>query len=183
MVSRLVNPADRAGCNRRPTFPRQVNLMSSVALDHAKLDADSRLVSIRLVLATLRLMENWREIADDYDEIMILLTVAAVTGERFTRGDALTGDLRSLRSFVPADRNQYGNMRSIADAIGLNRETVRRKILELVEAGALVRIGDGIGFNPAWRQVDATVELLGRQLQLLVRLVNEMLRDGVAVVR
>jgi len=161
----------------------QVSPVPSVVLDNSKLDANSRVISIRLVLATLRLMENWRELADDYDKIIILLAASAVSGDPFTRGEGLEGDLRNLRISLPEERYLYGNMRSIADAIGLNRETARRKIHELVEAGLLMRTADGVRFDPASRQVDQTVDLLRRQLDLLFRFINEMIRDGIASVK
>ena len=125
----------------------------------------------------------WRELADDYDKIMILLAASADSGDPFTRGEGLEGDLRNLRISLPEERYRYGNMRSIADTIGLNRETARRKIHELVEAGLLMRTADGVRFDPASRQVDQTVDLLRRQLDLLFRFINEMIRDGIASVK
>jgi hypothetical protein len=52
----------------------------------------------------------------------------------------------------------------------------------LIEAGILVRTTDGLRFNPASRQVDRTVNLLQRQLDLMVRLINEMIRDGIVAI-
>jgi hypothetical protein len=175
----------RACVRYRLGAPAPIAIMSKSAphlvVDDHQLQANSRLVSIRLVLMTLRFMENWRELVDDQEKVMILLAVAAITGERFTRGEGLEGDERDLRKSIPPERNQYGNMRSVAHAVGLNRETTRRKVHELIEAGILMRTEDGrLRFDPKARQVGQVMDLLRKQFDLVVRLTNEMLKDGIA---
>ena len=154
----------------------------SVVIDDFGADASSRLVSIRLAQLTLRLMENWRELlVDDCEKAMILLAVAAISGERLTRGEPIEEEFRNLRPTIPpGKRIIYGNVSSIAAAAGLNRETTRRKINQLIDAGLLMRTGDGrYRFDPSKRQVDRILALIRRQLDAVVRTGNELMRDKI----
>jgi len=126
----------------------------------------------------LRYMEHWRVRVDGYDAVMILVAIAAIVAERLTRDNDLEPDLKSLRHPFPPERLTPCNVSSIASATGLNRETTRRKVKELVDAGVLARIGGGISFAPGILQQGSTQEMLRRQLDCMVKLTNELLRDG-----
>jgi len=148
-------------------------------VDDLKAEAFSRLVSIRLTMLTLRCMENWRSDVDDCEKALILVAVTAISGERFTRGEELDAELKSLRNPVPPDRLPPCNISSIAAATGLNRETARRKVIELAEAGILDRSASGmISFRPGVLESEATSELVRRQLEAVVRVINDLIRDG-----
>jgi hypothetical protein len=152
-----------------------------LALDNDALQANSRLTAIRLALLTSRSMENWREGVGDNDSAMILLAVVAITGERLTRTE-LPEALRSVATALPPGVAAGCNISSIAAATGLNRETTRRKVNLLVEAGYLVRSGEGeIGFPVERQQDPATIDFVRRQLEAVVRFANEAVRDGVLV--
>lgn len=153
-----------------------------LVVDDREAEESSRLVSIRLVLLTLRYMENWRQLVDDCEKVLILLALAAINGERFTRGEALERELQDLRTTLPHDRLRYANISSVAAATGFNRETTRRKINELIEAGIVLRTSRGrLRFNPDTREVHRVVELVRRQLDVLVRAANDLMRDGVII--
>jgi hypothetical protein len=148
-------------------------------LDEAGADAHSRLTAIRLSLMMLRYMEHWRVRVGDYDAIMILVAIGAIVAERVTRDNDLTPDLKSLRQPFPRERLTPCNVSSIASATGLNRETTRRKVKELADLGVLVRNdGGGIGFAPGILQQVETQDMFRRQLDCIVKLTNELLRDG-----
>ena len=150
-----------------------------IVLDEAGADAHSRLTAIRLSLMTLRYMEHWRARVADYDAIMILVAIGAIIAERLTRDADLELDLKSLRHPLPAELLTPCNVSSIASATGLNRETTRRKVRELTDAGVLVRTeGGGITFAPGILQQVETQDMLRRQLDCVVKLTNELLRDG-----
>lgn len=150
-----------------------------LVVDEHKANAYSRLASIRLTMLTLRCMENWRRGVDDCEKALILAAVMAISGERFTRGEELEEGLKDIRNAFPAERLPRCNISSIAAAIGLNRETARRKVIELVEAGLLSRSSDGmVGFAPGVLETEATAQLLRRQLEAVVRAMNELIRDG-----
>lgn len=150
-----------------------------VVVDDHKAEAYSRLLSIRLTMLTLRCMENWRTGFDDCEKALILVAVMAISGERFTRGEELEVELRSLRNPVPPDRHPPCNISSIASATGLNRETARRKVIELAEAGILERPANGmVSFRPGVLEHEAMSKLIRRQLDAVVRAMNDLIREG-----
>lgn len=149
-----------------------------ISVDEERAEAKSRLVGLRLSMLTLRMMENWARHVRDYDSAMIMLAVAAITGEKFTRTH-LEDDLQDLRRSMPAERLTHCNISSIAEATGLNRETTRRRVNKLVDKGILVRWDDGsVAFNRGLTKNHRTIELVHMQLETLCRTVNDLARDG-----
>lgn len=141
--------------------------------------ANSRMAVIRLATATLRFMENWRQLVGDYDSAMIMVAIIAISAERLTRAEGLQGALRDLRTPLPQNMVGPCNISSIASATGLNRETTRRRIGELERAGLVIRGSDGnVTFAPGLAQAPDTLEVVVRQLQASARLVNDLVRDG-----
>jgi len=148
-------------------------------IDNDATAANSRLTAIRLALLTSRSMENWRRDVGDNASAMILLAVVAICGERLTRTD-LPEPLRSVATSLPPGFAAGCNVASIAAATGLNRETTRRKVNALLEAGYLARSEEGEISIPAERQQDpATLDFLRRQLEAVARFANEAIRYGV----
>jgi DNA-binding transcriptional ArsR family regulator len=150
-----------------------------LVIDNEASEANSRLTAIRLALLISRCMENWREDVGDNDSAMILLAVVAILGERLTRTE-LPEPLRNVTTPLPPGLAAECNVSSIAAATGLNRETTRRKVNALIEAGFLTRSREGeIGF-PAHRMQDpATLEFVKKQLEAVTRFANDAIRDGV----
>lgn len=152
-----------------------------LTIDNEATEANSRLTAIRLALLTSRAMENWRRDVGDNDRAMILLAVVAITGERLTRTE-LPQDLCSVATALPPGYAANCNISSIAAATGLNRETTRRKVGELVERGYLCRCPAGDICYPPERQQDPdTLEFLRKQIEAVARFANEAIRDGVLV--
>ena len=151
-----------------------------LVVDDFEAEASSRLVSIRLAQLTLRLLDNWRDMIDDFEKVMILLAVAAISGERFTRGETLEEEFLHLRPTISGHPVVYGNASSVAAATGFNRETTRRKLNQLVDAKILMRTGNGrYRFDPSGRDVDRVLELIRKQLDTVVRTGNELVRDTI----
>ena len=68
----------------------------------------------------------------------------------------------------------------IAAATGINRETARRKVNKLIAAGLLERAeGGSIRFSPGFSQRQEPSAMTRAQLDALVRIANELMRDGV----
>jgi DNA-binding transcriptional ArsR family regulator len=134
---------------------------------------------IRLATATLRWMENWRQLAGDYDSAMIVVAIIAISADRLTRGEGLQGPLRDLRTPLLPGMTGPCNISSIASATGLNRETTRRRIGELERAGLVIRGRDGnVGFVSGLPQAPRTLDVVIRQLQTMARVTNDLVRDG-----
>lgn len=149
-----------------------------VTVDPAIAAAKSRFTAIRLLSMTLRLMENWRRMVDDHDCAMILVAVAVINFEKLTRTN-VDPDIEDIRNLVAPGLQTTCYISSIAEATGINRETTRRKVSQLVERGLLVRRPDGgVQFSPNYGDRNETVTILRSQLETFSRTANELLRDG-----
>ena len=150
-----------------------------LAVDDKIAQEKSRLVALRIAMLSLRSMENWRRPVTDYDSIVILLAVAAISGEKLTR-TPLEPEFQDLARPIPHDRLTPCNISSIAEATGLNRETTRRKVNKLLAAGLIQRGSDGsISFTPGFSQRSEPMTMVRAQLDILNRTANELIRDGV----
>jgi CRP-like cAMP-binding protein len=81
----------------------------------------------------------------DGDKFLIMLVVGIRTTEHetfasFTQAELLSGD-------IPVFPSLGTNIRSVADSIGAPRETVRRKVGELVGTGWIARQGNELRFT------------------------------------
>ena len=150
----------------------------ALVIDTKAADETSRLTGIMLALLTTRMMELWRRGPRDSDTAMIMVAVAAITAERFTRG-GLSDDQKTLDWAMPLDKLAPCNVSSIAAATGLNRETARRRVNKLVRSGELIRSENGeIAFPLGRMQDPATARLVRKQLEAVTRFVNEAMKDG-----
>jgi hypothetical protein len=149
-----------------------------LVIDPEGADETSRLTGIRLTVLTTRMMELWRRGTRDGDTAMIMVAVAAITSERFTRA-GLSDEMKTLEWTMPLERLAPCNVSSIAAATGLNRETARRRVNKLVKAGALIRSDAGeISFPLGHVQEPETAVLVRKQLEAVTRFVNETMKDG-----
>jgi CRP-like cAMP-binding protein len=104
----------------------------------------------------------------DLDKLLIVLVVALRTAEHPDVGDIDFEEVLSGKvTEYPSLRT---NVRSIADSTGVPRETVRRKMADLVAAGWITRDGDDLSYTPAASRalepvreamIDATERLYG----------------------
>lgn len=139
----------------------------------------NRLIATRLTLLTIRYMETWSRIAEDYDEAMIAVAVGAITTERLTRLK-LTEEDMDLEHPFPRERYGRCTVLAIAHATGLNRETARRKVNDLVERGLLEKTASGsIMFRPGFPQEQYVAKVIDDQLEAFRRTADALLRDGV----
>ncbi len=151
----------------------------ALRIDSAAADANSRLTGIRLAVLTTRLMELWRRGDRDSDTAMIMVAVAAITAERFTRA-GLSDSHKTLDKVLPVTLLAPCNVSSIASATGLNRETARRRVAALVKEGMLARSERGEIFYPIGQmQNPETGKLVRKLLEAVLRFVNESVDDGV----
>jgi DNA-binding transcriptional ArsR family regulator len=142
--------------------------------------ANSRQIGLRLAMLTLRLLEHWRlHLGLDRDATLIVLATAAITMEKFVRiGFDL--ELRDILADMPAERLTKCNVSSIASATGLNRETARRKVRSMREAGVLAVDQDGsIRLSPHYTRSVQTAEMLESQLQTVIQGTNGLLQQGI----
>ena len=150
-----------------------------LTINKPKAEANSRPVGLRFALMTLRLLEHWRlHLKVDHDSALIVMATVAITMEKFTRAD-FEQEQRDIRAEMRADQLTKCNVRSIAAATGLNRETTRRKVKALVGSGVLLSERASLRLSPDYTRSVGTSDLLRSLLETLVHSTNELARDGV----
>ena len=82
----------------------------------------------------------------DLDKYLILLVIALRTTDAQPTRELRLGDV--LRGEVERYPSLFTNVRSVAESTGVPRETVRRKVRALVEAGWVSRTGDDLALTP-----------------------------------
>ena len=103
-------------CGRHRPRPEDMDLRLSVDDNVAR--AKSRIIALRILGLTLRLMENWRRPFSDPDNAMIMLAIAAIVGEKLTSASVDPG-LEDLATPVPHSDLTPCNISSIAAATGI----------------------------------------------------------------
>lgn len=155
--------------------------MTRLKTDTATAEARSRFVVLRLVALSLRLRAGWTEFFGDSDLAAIALAIASIQSDRLLREPNLLPELGNLATPLPEDLYGYCNISSIAVAAGLNRETTRRKIVRLEEAGLVVREGSNVKLASGLSQRGELIDLVRMQLEAVRKTVDELMRDGVIV--
>ncbi len=156
---------------REPMLPLRV--------DEAKFEECGRVAGIAIASYTMRAMERWRANLTDYDCVMIMVSVIAISAERLLR-TGIPPEYQSLGAPIDPAMLSKVNISSIAHATGLNRETTRRKINDLVEQGLLVRFEDGsVGFRPGLVQEERIRKQIRGQVGDIAAIVNQLTKIGV----
>ena len=153
----------------------------SMRIDETAFEENGRLAGIAIAAYTMRAMERWRANLTDYDCVMIMIAVMAISAERLLRAE-LPPRLRRLDApFDPKKLNKV-NISSIAHATGLNRETTRRKVNDLIEQGLLARFEDGsVGFRPGLVQEERIRNQIRGQVSEIAAVANQLIKMGVLV--
>ena len=148
-------------------------------VDEAQFEKNGRLAGIAIALFTMRSMERWRANLTDYDCVMIMIAVIAISSERLLRTE-LEPELRRLDAPMDPTRRSKVNVSSIAHATGLNRETTRRKVNDLIRDELLARLDDGsIGFRPGLVQEQRIRDQVRGQLGEIAAIDKQLRKLGV----
>ncbi|HEY9217972.1 MAG TPA: hypothetical protein VIO94_07985 [Phenylobacterium sp.] len=133
-------------------------------------------ISRGLLGPLLQLLQVARDaFGGDLEKLLIMLVVAVRTAEhpdfqKYTPEQLMSGE-------VPVYPSLGTNIRSVADSIGAPKETVRRKIAELVEAGWLVRKTKALHFTTlAYRELDQVRIAIERLAVTNFEIVRDLLR-------
>ena len=108
----------------------------------------------------------------DLDKCLIMLLIATRTAEAAPTRELNLDDV--LSGAVERYPSLYTNVRSVAESTGIPRETVRRKVADLVERGWVARTGDDLALTPfASQQLtpmrDSLFNLAGRLAAVVER--------------
>jgi hypothetical protein len=147
--------------------------------------AKSRLTFYALLGLNLRLMENWRRVQTevagaslDCEATMIMMAIVAIGAERLLR-IGLPAELQSLERELPNELIATVNLSSIAAATRVNRETVRRKVGELQDAGLVVRQNGKVMVAPGVLQREEIREVIRIQLDAIASTCRQLRQLGV----
>ena len=115
----------------------------------------------------------------DVDKFLIMLVIAIRTTEH--EGFATSTQAQLLSGEMPVFPTMGTNVRSVAESTGTPRETVRRKVGELIEAGWISRRGNDLQFTArAYQELaDARVaieELAVSNFQVVAELARRSLK-------
>ena len=156
----------------------------TLSVDNDVLETKSRLAHLALLNLNLRFMENWRSAqlsstgaVLDYESLMILMAIIVISAEKVLRTE-LQAELQTLARQLPKSAVGKVNLSSIAAATGINRETVRRKVNNLRNAGWVARDKDGIRTVQGVIPYDVIRNVIGAQLEALTRVANQLTQIG-----
>lgn len=113
----------------------------------------------------------------DVDKFLILLVIAVRTTQHHGFAQLTTDQLTSGE--IPVFPSLGVNVRSIADSLGIPKESVRRKVAELIETGWVVREGNDLLFTvQAYREVAHVREAIEMLAVRNFEVVRGLLKDA-----
>jgi hypothetical protein len=131
----------------RGAFPAGARVTAVTDNVHQLLRDQYHLVAKDIVGPLVDVLTTARAVfAGDLDKCLILLVIALRTTQAGPIRDIRLEEV--LRGEVAEYPSLYTNVRSVADSTGVPRETVRRKVAALVEAGWVTRKGDDLALTP-----------------------------------
>ena len=162
------------------TTPAATRQPRIVQLGH---EETSRLFSMALSRYMQQICRLYRHLAEGDIDLAIVAGAASLAAlEGAWRDPEFRREFANLDNIV-GDRQRGCNALSIAEATGLPRETVRRKMKRLVEAGFLVRRGTGdYIMQPGLVQTPPYRQMLNEASAHTLRFVNDCLEQGVFAV-
>lgn len=136
-----------------------------------------------VMLASMhRSLDAYRKIVGSTDHVLVILAVLVISARHLMAKAELPEELEDVRTAMPRDRLAPCNISSIAAAAGLPFETARRKTLELIARGGLVRDDAGnVQFAPGVLQQPMIYDLVAHNAANAVALANRLLQFGVLV--
>ncbi|HEX2887729.1 hypothetical protein [Vineibacter terrae] len=149
-------------------------------LAHKDHDATSRLFAMAFGRYFQRVCRLQRELSQgDIDLAIIAGAAGIVVTDALMRDATQRRDFADIRTIV-GERQRGCNALSLAEATGLPRETVRRKMKQLVEMGILVRRGTrDYVWQPGVLQSPPYQRLFEELSAETLRLLNTCLEDGI----
>ncbi len=142
---------------------------------------NSRLFSIAFLRYFMRIWHMNMVLFDgDVELAIISQAVGIISVEELLKDPERKKEFRALSTLVGLDRQTGTNALTIADATGLPRETVRRKMQQLVKLGILVKRGTAdFVLKPGAIQGTAFGGAMANVESETLRFVNECLHEGI----
>ncbi|MCW5748556.1 MAG: winged helix-turn-helix transcriptional regulator [Alphaproteobacteria bacterium] len=151
---------------------------------HRERNGTSRLFAMAFGQFFQRVCHIYRTLAEGDIDLAIIASAAAISGiEGSMRDETFRREFADMQAVVGEARQRGCNALSIAEATGLPRETVRRKMKRLVDMGFLVHrgVGDYV-LRPGVMQSQPYSRMLEDISTETLRLMNDCLEQGIFVV-
>ncbi|MGE0667523.1 MAG: HTH domain-containing protein [Sphingomonadales bacterium] len=160
-----------------------MNRKRLVPASRGQLDEKSRVFAYEFGVLLCELLPRYQSVfQSDFAKVLIVHAIGVASVSRLmARPEA--ADFESLTTYVPADLQVPVNALSIAESTGIPRETVRRKIKEMIADGILVEDErGGYRMKPGTLQGDQVLDLYYQQLLTLTTLLNRCVEAGIITV-
>ncbi|MEN3953392.1 HTH domain-containing protein [Iodidimonas sp. SYSU 1G8] len=145
----------------------------------AELERKSRIFGYELGIWLCEIMPRYSAIfGSDFTKVLIVNAIGIASVHRLmNRPEGVA--FESITSIVPSELQVPVNAMSIAESTGIPRETVRRKIKEMIADGLVIE-DDRSGYRlmPGALQSQGSMEIYYAQLQSLVTMVNRLMDAG-----
>ena len=161
----------------------RVNKKRLVPLSRGKLDEKSRIFAYEFGVLLCELLPRYQStFQSDFAKVLIVHAIGVASVSRLMSRTEAT-DYEALSAVVPPDLQVPVNALSIAESTGIPRETVRRKIKEMIVAGILV-VDERGGYcvKPGNLQDSSVLDLYYQQLLTLTTLLNRCIDAGIITV-
>jgi len=157
---------------------------ASRALRSHRLHENSRIFALKFAIFYQEITRLQRAMFNgDLDLFIVAGAIAVGSIESRMRDRDFHDTYASLESVIGEEMQRGCNASSIADATGLPRETVRRRIKRLIEMGIVVRraTGDYV-IRAGLVQSETYSRLFGQLSDAVLRLVNDCVEEQVFAV-
>lgn len=173
---------DSRGWRYMPVQARdgRVNKKRLVPSNRAKLDEKSRIFAYEFGVLLCELLPRYQPVfQSDFAKVLIVHAIGVASVSRLMSRPESAG-YEALSEIVPAELQVPVNALSIAESTGIPRETVRRKIKEMIADGFLVDDErGGYRLKPGTLQNDAALDIYYQQLLTLTTLLNRCVEAGI----
>ncbi len=151
-----------------------------VSLNRTKLDEKSRIFGYEFGVLLCELLPRYQALfQSDFAKVLIIHAIGVATVSRLMSRPEATG-YESLGTPVPPELQVPVNALSVAESTGIPRETVRRKIKEMIADGIVIEDErGGYRLKPGVMQTDDALNIYTAQLQSLTTLVNRCIEAGI----
>ncbi len=159
--------------------------MAKTNLDLNKAQDNSRLFVAAFLRYFLRICRIELQVFRGDMEMAIIAQAVAISAiEALLRDPKFKEEFRSMSAVVGIDRQRGVNVMSIAEATGLPRETVRRKLQRLVKRDIIIKRDNGeYVMQPRAIQTQVSQGFVGALEAETLRFMNSCIDDGVFEVK
>jgi biotin operon repressor len=141
-----------------------------------ELEDKSRIFGYELGILLCELMPRYSAIfGADFTKVLIVNAIGIASVHRLMKRPEGAA-YESISTIVPAELQVPVNAMSIAESTGIPRETVRRKIKEMIAGGLVIEDErSGYRLKPGALQSQGSMDIYYAQLQSIITMVNRLI--------